>query len=192
MNITNENALKLLAAAGLEKCLLRLTGVSPGTWQLAGVRIFRGTVREALRRKEEEALPSAAIRIRIKGDPTFITALLFNPEETKYISGCFADDSVYGELIEDQPEVTIVEIGNIVLNALANSVLKAFDRSAIPSVPAYFRGDPGAIAQWLAAGPAVFTVISAAFTMQRGSRSSKAEILAFLPAELADGPLPEK
>ncbi len=192
MNITNKDTLKLLAAAGLEKCLLRLTKVTPGTWLLSGVRVFSGTVRDAVRRKEGEAQPGAAIRVKIKGPIPFTTALLFNPADTKYISGCFAEDSVYGTLIADQPEVTIIEIGNIVLNALANSLLKAFNRSAVPSVPAYFQGGPGAIEEWLGVGPAEFTVVSAAFTMQRGGVSARAEILAFLPPHLAEEASPQK
>lgn len=192
MNITNEDTLKRLAAAGLEKCLLKITAVSGCAWQLAGTRVYTGTVRDAVRRKERETPPSAAIRIKIKGATPFVTAILFNAEDIKHISLCFAEESFYGPLIADQPDVAIIEIGNIVLNALANSLLRAFQKSAVPSVPAYFRGDAGALEEWLGAGPAVFTILSATITMQRDGRSASAEIVAFLPPALAAEAPPDK
>ena len=192
MNITNEDTLKRLASAGLEKCLLKITAVSGCAWQLAGARVYSGTVRDAVRRKERAAPPSAAIRIKIKGASPFVTAILFNAEDIKHISLCFAEESFYGPLIADQPDVAIIEIGNIVLNALANSLLRAFQKSAVPSVPAYFRGDAGAIEEWLGAGPAVFTVLSATITMQREGRSAVAELVAFLPPALAAEAPPDK
>lgn len=188
----NEDALALLTKAGLEKCLLRMTEVSPGAWLLAGVRVFKGQVREAIRSGERGEKPAAAIRIKIKGDTPFVTAIIFNPEDIKHISRCFAEDLFYGPVSGEQPDVTVIEIGNILLNALANSLLRAFGKSAIPSVPAHFQGDYGAIEKWLGAGPEVFTIISARFTMQREDRTSVAEILAFLPPTLAEDTLPLK
>lgn len=184
----NEEALAGLARTGLEKCLLRMTEVSPGTWRLGEVRVFRGEVREAIRPREHDGKPAAAIRIKIKGDPPFSTAILFDPADIKHISRCFAEDLFYGPVSEEQPDVTVIEIGNILLNALVNSLLRAFGKSAVPSVPAHFQGDYGAIEQWLGAGPGVFTIISARFTMEREDRTSPAEILAFLPASLAAEP----
>jgi len=185
-----EEALKLQTAAGLEKCLRKLTLVSPGDWRLTGVRVFSGQVREAVRRKDRKTPPGAVIRVKIKGEPPFITALLFDPADTGHISGCFAEGAFYGPLSKDQPEVTIIEIGNIVLNAMANSLLKALRKTAIPSVPAYFKGDPGAMEAWLGAGPDVFTTISVAFTVGREGRSADIELLAFLPPSLAAQALP--
>ncbi|HAT72282.1 MAG TPA: hypothetical protein DCS63_05650 [Elusimicrobia bacterium] len=192
MSTTTETELARLAAAELEKCLLRLTGASPGAWQLTGVRVFAGTTRDALRRGEFEAPHGAAIRVKIKGDPSFTTVLLYDPKDTKHISGCFAEEAYYGYLSADQPEVTIIEIGNIVLNALANALLRAFAKTAIPSVPAHFQGDPGAIENWLGAGPGVFVIVSAKFAMQREGRSSAAELLALLPQRLTDEELSAK
>lgn len=191
MNITNEDTLKRVAAAGLEKCLAKIAKVSNCAWQLEEVRVFSGKGRDALSRRGGEG-PVAAIRIKIAGASPFITTLLFNPEDTKHISRCFAEESYYGTLDADQPDVTIIEIGNIVLNALANSLLRVFKRSAIPSVPAYFTGSTGAAEAWLGAGPAVFTIVSAAFTMRRDGRSAAAEIMAFLPPALAAEAPPDK
>ena len=192
MNNMNDDALARATAAGLEKCMHRMTEVSPGAWRLDGVRVFRGQVREAIRDRKREEKPLAAIRIKIKGETPFVTAIIFDPEDIKHISRCFAEDLFYGPVSEEQPDVTVIEIGNILLNALANSLLRAFGKSAIPSVPAHFQGDYGAIEKWLGAGPEVFAIISAKFTMQREDRVSAAEILAFLPPTLAEGALPLK
>ncbi|MDP2864661.1 MAG: hypothetical protein Q8O90_00270 [Elusimicrobiota bacterium] len=214
MNNMNKDALVLLTKAGLEKCLLRMTEVSPGAWRLGDVRVFKGQVREALRSRERggsrsvpngtgqysfsstplsgDEKPAAAIRIKIKGATPFVTAIIFNPEDIKHISRCFAEEQYYGPVSEEQPDVTVIEIGNILLNALANSLLRGFGKSAIPSVPAHFQGDYGAIEKWLGAGPEVFTIISAKFAMRREDRVSAAEILAFLPPTLAEDPQPLK
>ena len=184
-----EDTLARLAAAGLEICLLKMTAVSAGVWQLAGTRVFRGTARDALKRDRGTA-PAAALRIKIKGTPPFITSILFNPEDIEHLSRCFMDGSFCGLPDWDQPEVTIIEIGNVVLNALANALLRALATTAVPSVPAYFKGDLGAIEKWLDAGPGAFTVVSARLTAQRDGRSASAEVLAFLPPALT-GEAPE-
>ncbi len=184
MTDINEDELARLTEAGLEKCMRRMTEVSPGAWQLAGVRVFSGEARGAIRGSEREGKPVAAIRIKIKGDVPFITAIIFDPEDIKHISRCFAEEIYFGPISDGQPDVTVIEIGNILLNALANALLRGLKRSAVPSVPAHFQGDCGSIEKWLGAGPGTFTVISARFTMQREGRAAGAEILAFLPPPL--------
>ncbi len=184
MNDINEEALARLTAAGLEKSMQRMTEVSPGAWQLAGVRVFSGEVRGAIRRSEREGKPVAAIRIKIKGDIPFVTAIIFDPEDIKHISRCFAEEIYFGPISDGQPDVTVIEIGNILLNALVNALLRGLKKSAVPSVPAHFQGDCGSVEKWLGAGPGAFTIISARFTMQREGRSAGAEILAFLPPPL--------
>lgn len=184
-----EETLARLAAAGLEKCLLKMTEVSAGNWRLAGARAFRGTVRDGLKRHDRATAPAAALRIKIKGVPPFTTAIIFTPEDTGHFSRCFMDGSFCGLPDWDQPEVTIIEIGNVVLNALANALLRALAATAVPSVPAYFKGDPGSIERWLDAGPGTFTVVSARLTAERDGRSAAAEVLAFLPTALTADPL---
>lgn len=181
----NEETLARLAAAGLEKCLLKMTEVSAGSWLLSGARVFRGTIRDGLKRQDRGTAPAAALRIKIKGAPPFTTAILFTPEDTGHLSRCFMDGSFCGLPDWDQPEVTIIEIGNVILNALANTLLRALATTAVPSVPAYFKGDTGSIEKWLDAGPGTFTIISALLTAQRDGRSASAEVLAFLPTALA-------
>jgi len=180
-----EDTLARLAAAGLEKCLLKMTDVSAGAWQLAGTRVFRGTVRDALKRDRGTA-PVAALRIKIKGTPPFTTAIVFNPADTGHLSRCFMDGTFCGLPDWDQPEVTKIEIGNVILNALSNALLRALATTAVPSVPAYFKGDIGAIEKWLGSGPDVFTIVSARLAAQRDGRSAAAEVLAFLPPALTD------
>jgi len=184
MNDTNEDALARLTAAGLEKCMQRMTEVSPGSWQLAGVRVFSGEARGAIRRSEREGKPVAAIRIKIKGEIPFVTAILFDPADIKHISRCFAEEIYFGPISDGQPDVTVIEIGNILLNALVNSLLRGLKKSAVPSVPAHFQGDCGSVEKWLGAGAGPFTVVSAGFSMQHEGRTAEAEILAFLPPPL--------
>lgn len=184
MKSINNDTLARLTAAGFEKCLFRMTAVCPGAWELAGARVYSGKVRDAFRRAENGNAQVAALRVKIKGDSPFSTALLFKPEDIKNISDCFVEGSFYETSGKDQTDSTIIEIGNIVLNALANTLLRAFNTTAIPSVPAYFTGEPGAVEAWLGAGPGDFTIVCVAFTMKHGGCSAAAEALAFLPPAL--------
>ncbi|MBI4350313.1 MAG: hypothetical protein HY550_02635 [Elusimicrobia bacterium] len=180
----NEDELARVVTAGLEKSMNRMTEVSPGAWKLAGVRVYGGEARGTIRCAERAGRPAAAIRIKIKGAVPFVTAILFDPGDIKHISRCFAEELYYGPICEEQPDVTVIEIGNILLNALANALLRAFGKSAVPSVPAHFQGDCAAVERWLGAGPGLFTIVSARFTMEREGRSAGAEILGFLPPAL--------
>lgn len=186
MNELNDDELARLARTGLEKCMQRMTEVSPGVWQLAAVRVFCGEVRGAIRGGEREGKPASAIRIRIKGAIPFITAIIFSPEDIRHISRCFAEEIYFGPVSEAQPDVTVIEIGNILLNMLVNSLLRGLKKSAVPSVPAHFQGDCGSVEKWLGAGPGPFTIISAKFTMQREGSTACAEIFAFLPQQLIE------
>lgn len=177
----NEEELARHASEGLDKCLQKLTKVSPGEWKLAGARIFRATAREALRRTPRSAPRFTAIRIKVKGDVPFSTALLFDTADTRHINRCFVNDSVFAAIGEEQADVTGIEIGNIILNALVNALLRAFGRSAVPSVPAHMTGDAGAIEQWLGTEHGEFTVIHVKFSMHRDGRAAHSEAMAFLP-----------
>jgi len=188
MNTSTEAELAKLAEAGLKKCLLKITGVTPGEWELQRVLVLNRSVRETLKQGPNAAAAAGVIRVKTKGEPPFLTALLFDPEDSRHIASCFVDDKLYGILNAEQTDDTIIEIGNIVLNALVNSVLRVLRKTAIPSVPAYFKGDAGAIENWLGAGSGTFTVISADFTLEREGRSASARAIAFLPPAMFPAP----
>lgn len=179
MDSVKEKKIADLAEAGLAACLLKLSFVSPGEWRLEDVRVSSAPAGAAL-----PAGPyDAAIQVSVGSEPPFNTALLFPSEEVGHLAACFADDRL--AIGGGGSEVTLLEIGNIVLNALVNSLLKALKKSAIPSVPVRLAG-PAAASEGLPAG-AGLTVISASVSAIRSGRAVSVEIAALLPAPLADG-----
>ncbi len=188
MNSKKNVILKDLAAAGLEKCLLKLTRASSGTWEAGPARVFTGDLRAALERVGRDR-PAAAVHVDVADKPPFTTALLFNSGDTGHIGSCFVKDPLPAAAATERfEEVMLIEIGNIILNALINSLLNALNRSAVPSVPMYIAGGADAIAAGLGAvlGSAVnFRVVTAALTIRRDGREGLMEAVVLLPEELA-------
>jgi len=181
-------ALERLAAAGIVKCLDRIARAYSGAWRLSGVSAFSATMSEAIGRHEFKG-PAAAVRIKVDCGLPFAAVLLFNTADIGHISQCFL-----GELfsdarkIEQFEDVMLLEIGNIILNALINSLLNAIKQSAVPSVPALFRGDAGSILQGLGgtSGTAAGSrMIAAGISVELDGRACRGGILAMIPEELA-------
>ncbi|HCC48526.1 MAG TPA: hypothetical protein DEQ38_10500 [Elusimicrobia bacterium] len=183
MNSANEEKIRKLLEAGLEACLKKLSSVSPGEWTLESVRVFDGEPAEAA--QAGGAGQTAIVRVTVQGGPAFNTALLLARGDMTHLSGCFIDDQVPWDGDSGRHVVAMLELGNIVLNVLINSLLKALKKSSIPSVPAYLVAEPDALAEGLA-GPAPFTLIAAVFTASRDGRAAKAQALAILPRTLSE------
>jgi hypothetical protein len=183
MNTMNENSLARIAGTGLEKCLRKMNSVSPGEWRLENLRAFSGMLPDAA-----GCLPAGgahAVRVTVHSVPPFDTLLLFGAEDLEHIYRCFVSDRLSAAIPGNRHEVTLIELGNIILNALVNALLKSMNKSAIPSVPEYFKADPSAIATRLGSRNAgTLTIVSATLAIERGGRTASAEVLALLPEAL--------
>jgi hypothetical protein len=174
-----ERELARLAAAGLEKCLAKFNGVSPGDWRLEGLRVFAGTAADAAREWGAGRPAPERVRVGVASQPPFETLLLLNPAEADHLNGCFVNEKLYKEFGAGRRDTALLEIGNILLNALANSLLKLFGKTAIPSVPELL--PPG----HAPAGGAGLTLVAARLSAERGGRTARILLLALVPAELS-------
>lgn len=181
MNKEQEDRLVSLAAGGLETCLRKINSVSPGDWRLEGLRFFSGGTAYAAGRNVRGGGPHGAIRITIKSVPPMITLMLFGGGDEEHLYRCFVGDEFHKRLGPGMRETTLLEIGNVLLNALANSLLKAFRKSAIPSVPERIGADQEAITDPGGTGHAV---LSAALSILRDGRSAGVELIAIVPGDL--------
>lgn len=137
--------LKSLAAVDLSKCLLRISRVSAGTWQVLDAEVSSGTLGDALSRHEFKDA-AAAVYLSLKETAPLTLVMLFDPSNTECISKCFTGHSFpKGAGTTPAEEVMLTELGNIVLNALINSLLNALKRSQIPALPQFIEGDLGRI-----------------------------------------------
>lgn len=187
MQKQKEDILVRLATGGLEDCLRKMNTVSPGVWRLETLRIFPGGMADALGRRSH-ASGGEAIRITVKSVPPMITLLMFFKGDAAALYRCFVGEQFYAALGAGMQEVGLLELGNVLLNAMANSLLKAFKKSAIPSVPERVAADPESVAapHHPPAG-AVYTIISADIRLGCGGGEAAAEVVAIVPEALADG-----
>ena len=115
--------------------------------------------------------------------------MLFDPLDMECISKCFMGYSYpRGAVTTQTEEVMLLELGNIVLNSLINSALNALKLSLMPSVPAYLEGDFRDLANGLAPGGDLkqnFRIITATLAIKSDKRSTRSEVIALVPEELA-------
>lgn len=173
-----EDALEKLAAAGLEKCLRRLSAVSHGEWRLEGAKALAAGQPGA-----PDPVGREAVRITVGHPAPFAAVLLFSGPDSEHLYRCFVRDELRGELGPDGRLITLLELGNITLNALINSLLKALRKTAIPSVPEHLsRGSDPFLPAPGAKPPLV--VLSVSFSAARDGRRADLEAVAVLPASL--------
>jgi hypothetical protein len=177
-----------LASLSLAKCLMRMSRVTAGTWQVAGTKLSSGTLLDALKLHDYRN-QAAAVYFNLKGMSPLTAVMLFDSGDLECVSKCFTGHSFpRGGMITPAEEIMLTELGNIVINALLNSVLNALKKSAMPAMPMFASGDMAAIAAELArdVNPnQLFRVAATTITLQSDKATAKAEVLLLMPEELA-------
>ena len=188
LNSSRNETITSLAAGGLSRCMLRTADVSAWAWELCDVSVFTGKIPDAV--KLAAFGPTVgAVQVNLRGGMPFSAAMIFRSLDIKFISSCFVDGPVYRISGTEVEEALLMEIGNIILNALTSPLINALKKSAIPSVPMLIKGGPGAVTAGLSsclAPDLEYRVISASLAMRRDGRLARAGVLCFLPQELAE------
>ena len=188
MNDNTIAVLERLTAASLEKCLLRLSRVSAGTWQILGINISTGTAAGAIK-QHDFTNQAAAVYFNLGSGPALTMIMLFDPTEIEGISKGFTGHSFpRGERTTPAEEITLMELGNIVMNALANSVLNALNKTSFPALPEYIEGDSDALIKELGAITDLnreYRVIKATLAIRCDNNVANSEVFALIPLELA-------
>ena len=189
MNAKENTVLERLAVSSLEKCLVKLSKVSAGTWQLAETAESSGTPGSAVGKYDFKGQPAAAVYFDIKGEFPMTSVMIFDPADIDCISKCFLGYSFPRQGgISPSDEVMLLELGNIVLNSLSNSVFNALGESFMPSVPQFVAGDALRIAEKVraAAGAALtFNIVASTIAIQCDNRVSRSKVIALVPEQLA-------
>lgn len=189
MTPPNDGTLERLATLSLERCLVKLSKVSAGTWQLLATSCTLGTLNEAIAQYDFKNRTAAAVYAEVKGGVSFSSLILFDPEDLDCISKCFLGYSFpRAQSVSLSEEVMLLELSNIILNALTSSFMNALRAGFIPSVPRFVEGNSAAVTAGL--GAAIdpdknFRTVQAALAMQSGDSVSTCKVFAFLPEELA-------
>lgn len=181
-------ALESLAALSVAKCLQRISRVSAGTWQVEGVKVSYGSVRDALA-AHDFSNPAAAVYISLEGIRPVTSAMLIDPANIAYVSKCFTghDFSRVGPITPAE-EVMLTELANIVLNAITNALMNALKKSFIPALPRFAQGGIDVIEKEFLSIPALkqnFRIVTVAIKMCAGGSSARSEVFSLVPEELA-------
>jgi len=187
MTDNSSEILSRMTEASLKKCLVRLSGVSAGTWELLGVSASRGTLENAVKLHDFKNPSAGVVYFGIGGFP-LTTLMMMDPLDMECISKCFMGYSFPRGAATTQPEeVMLLELGNIILNAVINSALNALKKSGMPSVPAYLEGDALRLLEGLGASvdpKKNFHIITATLAMRSDKCEAKTEVVALIPEEL--------
>lgn len=189
MNEKENTVLERLAALSLERCLVRLSKVSAGTWQLVDTAESSGTPGSAVGKYDFKGQAAAAVYFDIKGDLPMTSLMIFDPGDLDCISKCFLGYSFPKQGgISQSDEVMLLELGNIVLNSLSNSVFNTLGGSFMPSVPQFVAGDAVRIAESVraVAGAALtFNIVASTIAIQCDNRVSRSKVIVLIPEQLA-------
>jgi len=189
MNAKEKTVLESLAALSLERCLIKLSRVSAGTWQLVDTTGLSGTPGVAVGQYDFANRPAAAVYFDIKGDFPMTSLMIFDPGDIDCISKCFLGYFFPKQGgISQSDEVMLLELGNIVLNSLSNSVFNALGESFIPSVPQFVSGDAVRIAESVravAGAGQTFRIVASTLAIQCDNRISCSKVIALVPEEVA-------
>lgn len=177
-----------LASDGLGRCMLKIADASTWAWELCEVRVFSGKIADAVQ-LADPGPDAASVNITVQEGSRLAAAMIFRDEDIGYISSCFVGDTLFQTGgIKRLDERLVIEIGNIILNALLTPLLNTLKLAVLPSLPMLIKGGPAAVEAGLGACVAPkpeYRMIYAVIAMLRNGRIGKAAVLAVLPEELA-------
>ncbi|MDD2805589.1 MAG: response regulator [Elusimicrobiales bacterium] len=181
---TEGEALVTLAAGGLSLCMLRTSEASTWAWELCGIEVLAGRLADIPRLLDFGAA-SASVQVHVRESFPVTAALVFRAEDIHFISSCWVKGPLYDTAsVKELEEGILIEIGNIILNALINPLINAAHKIGLPSVPMMVKGGPGAVAAALGGcvDPAAdLRIVRASLAMRREGRVARAAVLALLP-----------
>ena len=180
--------LESFAALSVAKCLQRMSRASTGTWQVRGAKVSYGSIRDALK-QHDFSRPAAAVYLSLEGASPLTSAMFFSLADTPCVSQCFTGQSFHrGERTTPAEEMMLVELGNIVLNALMNAVLNALRRRHMPLIPRFVEGGLDALEAEFRRLPGLaqdFRIVTVGIEMTGGKCSARSEVAMLLPEEMA-------
>ncbi|MEW5906750.1 MAG: response regulator [Elusimicrobiota bacterium] len=184
-----KGTIKRIVAGGLSRCMLKTSEATSWSWGLHGVEVMPGRAADLAKLAAGFGADPAAVQINVRDGSPFSVALICREDNIGFISGCLAQGPLYRTgSVRNLEESLFMEIGNIILNALAGPLITALKLEALPSVPILIKGGPAAISASLTAcmeKDGNFRIISAGLAMKREGRIARAGVLGALPNALA-------
>jgi len=182
-----DNILKNIAAAGLRKCMGRLSKISAGHWSLADTSVSWGTLNEIML-KRRSAAGGVAVYFEISGEYPFTAMIIFQTKDVELISKCFLG-LAFPRIAEINlaEELLLLELGNIILNSLVGALFNSLKLSFIPSMPKCIKGEPLFLldALWtMLDKKQKYSVVSMDINLQCDNAVTRAEVIGVIPGKL--------
>ncbi len=188
MDIKAGNILKGIAAASLEKCVLKLSRISAGKWSVAAVRVSMRSMEEAIKEHSVAGGNGAAVYFQVSGESPFTCMIVFRPEDIEVISRGFLGFS-FSKLpgLNQAQELLLSELGNIILNSLISSLSNTLKRSFLPSVPKCVQGEPQYLleALWTSMDRASrHSLVTVILDLQCDQTVTRSEVMVLVPESM--------
>lgn len=188
MPSSHNAALEGLAALSVAHCLQRLSRVSAGSWQVLDAKVSYGTFEDVLK-LHDFSEPAAAVSIGLRDRTPLMGMMVFRPSQLDCVSKCYTGQSFHREArLTPADEIMLVELANLVLNALIGAVLNALKKSSLPGTPDFIQGGPKELASGMLAAAGIkisFRVITVTIGINSGESSARSEVFALIPEEMA-------
>lgn len=182
-----DNILENIAAAGLRKCVDKLSKISAGHWSLADVSVSWGTFNEIML-KRRSAAGGVAVYFEISGEYPFAVMIIFQTKDVEFISKCFLGFAFPRMAeINQAEELLLSELANIILNSLVGALFNSLKRSFIPSAPKCIKGEPLFLleALWtMLDKKQKYSLVSMNINLQCDNAVTRAEVIGIIPGKL--------
>ena len=172
----------------LEKCVAKLSRISAGKWNVAGVKVSCRTMEEALRAHSASRGTGAAVYFEVKGEHQFTSMVVFRPEDVDTISRGFMGFS-FSKLpsLTQAQEMLLSELANIIVNSLISALSNALKLGFLPSAPKCVQGEPQFLleALWTAVGrEGRHSLVTVALDLQCDKDVTRSELITLIPESM--------
>jgi len=175
-----------IAAAGMERCVERLSRISTGQWKVARIRVSRGSMDEIIGSHTITGVSGFAVYFRIEGDCPFTSMIMFHPEDVGIISRGFLGPVPLPNFSQAQ-DLLFAELGNIILNSVISALSNKLKRSFMPSAPKGVHGETRFLLEaiWDTLEKGQYSAASITLDLQCGADTARSEIVVIIPENLA-------
>ncbi|MBI4802663.1 MAG: hypothetical protein HY796_09100 [Elusimicrobia bacterium] len=185
---TNTNRmLEEIIAAGMGRCMDKLSRSSAGKWSMAGISVFRRSLDEVLSGHAAPPGARAVVYFEISGEYPFTSLVAFRSEDLEIISRGFLGIPFSKLPTLNQPELLFSELGNIILNAFIGALSNALRHSFLPPAPKCVLGEPQYLleALWMTLDPKqLHNVATVTLDLRCDSVVTRIEVIAVISESL--------
>lgn len=180
--------LEKIVMAGMKKCAAKLSRLSSGKWEVAGVAVMRRSIDEVLSGQGAGRGVRMVVYFEISGAYPFTAMVIFRPEDIALISRVYPGGSPpRAQASRQTPEILFPELGNVILNSFIGALFDAVNGSFLPAPPRCVRGEPQYLleAVWMTLNPEQqHNVATVSLDLRCDGAAARVEVISVIPGNL--------